>query len=409
MHDTPHDTSLGTPLDTSRGTPRGTSRGEPLGRRRLAALTGMLALAVPLVIPAATGLPAASARPARTVHGAPTVLADGLNNPRLLTFGPGGALYVAEAGTGGAGPCVTGGDGTSVCFGTTGSITRIRAGHQRRVVRDLPSLAGPGGAEAIGPEAVDVGGHGRYTVSMGAGIDQATRQSIGDQAHRLGTLQAGRIGGGARTVADLVAWEAANNPDHSEGRDSDPAGFVATGHGFWITDAGGNDLLRIDRNGDLHLRAVFPDRTATLPPFLGGGQAPMQAVPTAVTRGPDGALYVSQLTGFPFPEGAAQIFRVARGQAPTVWATGLTNVTDLAWRGHRLYAVEIAEHGLLSAPPGQVPAGALVHVRRGANQDLDVVARLAAPYGLAIRGHHAFVTTCSVCTGGGSVTRVPLG
>ena len=30
-----------------------------------------------------------------------TVVASGLNNPRGLAFGPGGALYVAEGGTGG--------------------------------------------------------------------------------------------------------------------------------------------------------------------------------------------------------------------------------------------------------------------------------------------------------------------
>ena len=35
----------------------------------------------------------------------PTVIADGLDNPRGLTFAPDGTLYVAEAGQGGAGPC----------------------------------------------------------------------------------------------------------------------------------------------------------------------------------------------------------------------------------------------------------------------------------------------------------------
>ena len=376
--------------------------------RRLLALTGTAALAVS----ALAAVPAATARSADGATAASPaghkILAQGLNNPRLLSFGPGGALYVAEAGAGGSGPCVTGGDGSRVCFGDTGSVTRIRAGRQHRVLRHLPSLAGSGGAEAIGPEAVQVTRGGRYTVSMGAGIDLATRRSIGHRAHRLGTLQAGRLGGGHHTVADIVKFEWGHNPDHSAAHDSDPAGFARTRHGYVLADAGGNDLLRVDRRGHVHVMAVFPDRMAALPPFAGGGQAPMQAVPTAVTRGPDGAWYVSQLTGFPFPAGAANIYRVVPGRAPTVWASGLTNVTDLAWYRHKLYAVEIAEGGLLAVPPGQPPTGALVRVRHTTNQHLEVIARLVAPYGLAVRNDHAFVTTCSVCKGGGSVTRVAL-
>lgn len=377
--------------------------------RHLAALTGTVALAVPAIV----GLPSASARgltahaPVASQAAAHKILAHGLNSPRLLSFGPGGALYVAEAGNGGAGPCATGGEGTQVCFGATGSVTRIRGGRQHRVLRHLPSVAGPGGSQAIGPEAVTVGRGGRYTISMGAGIDLRARRSLGSPAHRLGMLLAGRPGR-LHSVADIVKWEWHHNPDHSQAHDSDPAGFLPTRHGYRLADAGGNDLLRIDRRGHVHLTAVFPPRMAPVPPQMGGGQVPMQAVPTAVTRGPDGAFYVSQLTGFPFPQGGAQIFRIVPGHAPTVWASGLTNVTDLAWSGHRLFAVEIAEHGLLSVPPGQVPTGALVRVRHGANQHLRVLAELDAPYGLAIRNRHAFVTTCSVCKGGGTVTRVAL-
>lgn len=55
-----------------------------------------------------------------------------------------------------------------------------------------------------------------------------------------------------------------------------------------------------------------------------GTKMPMESVPTSVAYGPDGALYVSELTGFPFPAGASTIWRVVPGKAPTVYATGLT-------------------------------------------------------------------------------------
>src|SRR5690348_14963656 len=72
------------------------------------------------------------------------VIATGLNNPRGLSFGPEGGLYVAEAGSGGAGPCIVNSNNVLVCYGATGSITRITLDDvpsQTRIVTGLPSLA----------------------------------------------------------------------------------------------------------------------------------------------------------------------------------------------------------------------------------------------------------------------------
>lgn len=92
----------------------------------------------------------------------------------------------------------------------------------------------------------------------------------------------------------------------------------------------------------------------------------------------------------------------------TSYATGLTNVTDLAFGADgTLYAVEIAEHGLLNGPIGAVvaipPGGGAVH--------RTIAAGLFAPYGIAVSGHSAFVTTGSIlpaAAGGGQVIRIPL-
>ena len=91
--------------------------------------------------------------------------------------------------------------------------------------------------------------------------------------------------------------------------------------------------------------------------------------PTDVVKGPDGAWYISQLVGFPFEKGSSTIWRIVPGHVPTMCATGLTNVTSLAFdkKGH-LYAVEISANGLLGPP-----IGALVRVCPGRIDFSDVV------------------------------------
>ena len=68
-----------------------------------------------------------------------------------------------------------------------------------------------------------------------------------------------------------------------------------------------------------------------LPPGL--GQMPekleVSSVPTGVAVGADGALYVSELTGNPYPEGKARIFRIGADGKPEVYADGFTQISDL--------------------------------------------------------------------------------
>src|SRR5688572_8872256 len=76
------------------------------------------------------------------------VIASGLDNPRGLTFGADGALYVAEAGRGGTSALCAPDPGTGAnrCYGATGAVTRITGiGAQQRVVTGLPSIAPAGG------------------------------------------------------------------------------------------------------------------------------------------------------------------------------------------------------------------------------------------------------------------------
>ena len=69
-----------------------------------------------------------------------TTVASGLANPRGLNFGPDGALYVAEAGSGGSGPCILGSDGLVKCYGTTGAVTKIVLGGPAEPCRHRASV-----------------------------------------------------------------------------------------------------------------------------------------------------------------------------------------------------------------------------------------------------------------------------
>ena len=131
----------------------------------------------------------------------------------------------------------------------------------------------------------------------------------------------------------------------------------------------------------------------------------MQAVPTTVTRGPDGALYVGQLTGFPFPVGGANVYRIGPGGQPQVVASGFTNIIDIAFGpDHALYVLEIAHNGLLSGDP----TGALIRVGKDGSRTVIASAGLTMPTGVAIRDGKAYISNCGVCAGEGEVIAIPL-
>ncbi|MPV50893.1 ScyD/ScyE family protein [Pseudactinotalea sp. HY160] len=436
--------------------------------RSIAVAAGVLLAAVAGVAPAGAhgrGHP-------RGPDADPVVIATGLDNPRQLSVGPGGALYVAESGVGGDGPCITTSEGVFACYGPTGAITRITHHRgdwsQRRVVTGLPSLAPPAnlppaqpgqapvvkGGSATGPSDVAVFGS-HYVASIGLGAppaalaEGAATSQDGDTAQTLpegfASLVEGRLShscsrdgrhgghgrhagrghqgghgrhggdprecGQWRTVADLAGFEAEHNP--VDGPDSNPASVERVRGGYVVADAGGNTVVDVGRRGRTSLVASFDDVMVEFPPNS-GNEMPMQFVPTSAVPGPRGSYFVSQLTGFPFPEGGSTIWQVfpARGHRDAravPYATGLTNVTDLALApGGDLYAVQISSTGLAS--PAGPTNGALVRISHRRGHEVTTVAGgLFAPYGVALHGRSAYVTTGSILPGGGEVVRVPLG
>lgn len=347
---------------------------------------------------------------------APRVIASGLHSPRQLAFSPDGDLYVAESGAAGTkGPsvkCQTNlqPEAPDACLSLTGSVARVDRHNQvTRVVTGLPSVGTP--SDATGPSDITFTGDHSFALVIGLGGTPDYRAGYGPQGALLGTLVTGDLrkkGESSVTkVADLAAYEESANPDHTD-VDSNPTGLARSGRGYVYVDAGGNAANAVRKGDNISTLAVFPPvpTTVAVPNGPPAG-TPADAVPTDVVKGPDGAWYVSELVGFPFEPKSSTIWRVEPGSAPEQYATGLTNVTSLAFgRDGSLYAVEIAAGGLLSAPPP--PVGRLVKVTKGANTHETVAGGLTAPYGVAIRGKTAYVTTGSTSPDGGQVVRIGL-
>jgi sugar lactone lactonase YvrE len=123
-----------------------------------------------------------------------------------------------------------------------------------------------------------------------------------------------------------------------------------------------------------------------------------------VAKGPDGAYYVGELTGFPFLVGAARVWRVVPGKAATVYATGFTNIIDLAFdRRGRLVVLEIAKNSLLSGDP----TGALIRVNRDGSRTEIASAGLVTPTSVAVADDGTFyVSNKGTMAGTGEVLRI---
>jgi len=345
-------------------------------------------------------------------------VAEGLNNPRGIGFGPDGALYVAESGSGGTGKCITSPeDGSDACFGRSGSVTRITRHSQQRVLTGLPSVAEEGGVAASGPVDLGFSGWTGYLLIGNPGGGPQTRESLGAGAGRFGKLLKVDLRG-IRSVADFPRFELNNNPDNGAGLppglpadagiDSNPNGLLVGPRSQYVIDAGGNDLLKVDRKGRISVVAVFPLLSpAPAPPD--GTPVQAQPVPTSVVRGPDGAFYVGQLTGFPFPPHQASVFRVVPGHDPEVFAGGFTNIIDIAFdkRG-RLYVLEIATEGLLNAPENALPVGRLIRVEKNGHRTTLAQEGLNAPGGFVLGHGAAYITNNSILSGAGQVVKVAI-
>lgn len=270
------------------------------------------------------------------------VILSDLHNPRGLTFGADGALYISEAGSVQTPDADTPSlimRGQPVYYGDSGAITRWDAGARSTVLSGLPALYNPISGEVIGTHGLGFDSAGNLYYTTGLGTDPAGRS--GPELNRLGQLM--RLPAGSSTpaaVADVAAYEQANNPAGGP-VDSNPFKIKVHAGGVLVADAGANAILNVGFDGTI-------DLVSTLSALPSGAEA----VPTSLALGSAGEVYVSQLTGFPFPVGGAGVFRVEDGGGLSLVGSGFTNVIDLAMGPDgMLYVLEFAHFGMLSGDP----------------------------------------------------------
>jgi len=316
-----------------------------------------------------------------------TPIATGLDNPRAISIAPwGGGIYVAEAGHGGAPgstECVPGGEPGEepTCVGFTSGVSRITSSGTHRVLNGIVSLAEPSGFAALGMSGIDTSMWGMFGVvdESASAIPPEASKFVSAETLKRAKAQLGRLigfseTGRSRTIADVgdfdFKWTEENKslvPDQFP--DANPYAVIFSGQSTWVIDAGANTLDRVNSWGDVHVEAFFPN-----PPVS-------DSVPTCIDRGPDGAFYVSDLTGAGNAPGAGVVWRVLPGQAPTVWATGLTSVNGCGFGAEgQFYATELSTKNLIEAEPG---TGALVRVAPHSTSPTPVVEHLSFPAGFA--------------------------
>lgn len=303
-------------------------------------------------------------------RGQVTPVANGLNNPRGLAFGPGGVLYVGEAGLGAG----NGSGGVGLGVGPTGSIGEIKDLSSpfpsfRRIVTGLASWAGAEGV--VGPDGVSALGNGNLSIIMAqstSALQPAFPNASPALLAQFGRLLQASQSGNWKPIADVgdfdYAWSGqnANQPWAPRGQfpDANPYAVLSLPSHRYVADAASNTIDEVTENGSVRIIAFVPN--PLLPFGPGGTLVPVSdSVPTCVAQGADGFLYVGTLAfGANLGTGTAQskVYRIDPESTniflsdADVWASGFHPITGCGFGPDAFFVTEFFTAGF--GTPGDV-------------------------------------------------------
>ncbi|MEU9313682.1 ScyD/ScyE family protein [Streptomyces sp. NPDC048256] len=305
-----------------------------------------------------------------------TVVASGLNSPRSLTWGPDGHLLVAEMG---ATPTECRGTGFATrCYGLTGSVADVSSGAPVRIAEGLPTAFNQ--EETIGPNGLAVGPNG-HVYTLQAGSPEQVPSSLPADLSAVLSKQYGSVmditGGRRKVIANpgTVNWQwTAAHPDLSNTYPASNPYALTTkpGGGFYLVDAGANTLSSVDRHGRVKVLAFVPKTPAG-----------SDAVPTCVDVGPDGGVYIGEITGHGNSATAANVYRYSPKTGKLkVWQSGFSAISGCGFGANGdFYVTQFDTTGFL--PTGD-PIGNVIQINHR-NNSRTVLAdeKLFAPTGFA--------------------------
>ena len=261
-----------------------------------------------------------------------SVFASGFNNPRGLTFGPDGNLYVAEGGIGGtnstAGQCTQVVPPVGPYTGSNNGARILKVNKAGNITIAADKLPSSETSPALGNLVSGVGdvafiGNTLYAVLAGAGC-----------SHGVSGIPNGIVKVHSNTtwhvIANLSEWQMSHPVANPEPADFEPDGtwygMEAVGGNLYAVEPNHGEIVKVNKDGKI-------DRVIDISASEG------HIVPTAITFY-KGNFYVGNLDIFPIT-GKSKVYKVTPAGTISVVEEGFSAILGIAFdKAGGMYVLE---------------------------------------------------------------------